>query len=171
MDQNSKNNPFKTPENYFGSFEDRLKEKISEGQPNFPVEEGFGVPKGYFNDIHSRVIEKMEVSDPKVVKLPLFKNYYYLGASIAAVLIVALAINLGLNKKQPTFDDLAHSEIEAYFQNNDIGITSYELAEVIPVDQLEVYDIVEDQWGDEQMVDYLNENIEDFESLNLEYDE
>lgn len=170
MNKMNKQNPFKTPKNYFEGFESRLRNRLSEGVADIPKDEGFSVPEGYFDSVHDAVLEKLGTDETKVIKLNPYKKFYYAAASIAAILLVAIAVNLG-SVTEPSFESLAVSDIDRYFENNEIGLSSYELAEVIPVDELEVYDIIENRFAEEQMVDYLTENIEDFEALNLDYDE
>jgi len=36
---------------------------------------------------------------------------------------------------------------------------------------LEINDILENQLDEDNVIDYLNDNIDDFEELNLDYDE
>ncbi|SHI97599.1 hypothetical protein [Pseudozobellia thermophila] len=170
MNKMNKKNPFKTPENYFESFESRLRAKLSEGISDIPKDEGFSVPEGYFDSVHESILKKLETDEPKVIKLNPYKKFYYVAASIAAILLVAIVINLK-SDTEPSFESLAVSDIDRYFENNEIELSTYELAEVIPVDELEVYDIMENRFAEEQMVDYLTENIEDFEALNLDYNE
>lgn len=167
--QNSKN-PFKIPDNYFESFDSRLKNKLSQGMSSIPEEEGFVVPDGYFDTVHDAVLKRLDTQESNIIQLNAYKKYYYWAASIAAIFVVALVLNLN-SSPEPTFESLADSDIDNYFENNDIDLSSYEIAEFIEVDQLEVYDIMENHFVEEQMVDYLNDNIEDFNALNLEYDE
>ncbi|MBG49572.1 MAG: hypothetical protein CML05_14900 [Pseudozobellia sp.] len=171
MSDLSKNNPFNTPKNYFEGFEEKLFEKLSSSESTLPEDDGFAIPKDYFDSFEGRLLDTLAEEKSKVIPLRSnYRNYYYIAASIAAILLIAIFIKLGVSD-EPTFDDLANSEIDAYFENNDIGLTSYEIADVIPIDQLEVYDVMESRFVEEQMVDYLNENIEDIEALNLDYDE
>ncbi|AYN67785.1 hypothetical protein D1013_10595 [Euzebyella marina] len=171
MSDLNKNNPFNTPKNYFEGFEEKLFEKLSSSESTLPEDDGFAIPKDYFDSFEGRLLDTLAEEKSKVISLRSnYRNYYYIAASIAAILLIAIFIKLGVSD-EPTFDDLANSEIDAYFENNDIGLTSYEIADVIPIDQLEVYDVMESRFVEEQMVDYLNENIEDIEALNLDYDE
>ena len=57
---------------------------------------------------------------------------------------------------------------ENYFDENDVDLSSFEIAEVIPVDELEINDIINNHLNDENVVDYLNNSIDDFEELNLD---
>ena len=58
-----------------------------------------------------------------------------------------------------------------FFEINDFDLSAYEIAEVIPLDELEINDILTNRFEEEHVLDYLNENIEDFETFNLEDNE
>ena len=70
-----------------------------------------------------------------------------------------------------TFDDLANSELEAYFDATDFNLSSYEIAEVVSLEQIELSDILDQHLGEEQILEYLDENVEDIEDLNLDYND
>lgn len=167
MKEFNKNNPFKTPEEYFEGFDDRLMDKLSEESSNIPKEEGFDLPEGYFDGLHKNIQEKLDNQEAKVVQLHPYRKYYIAAASAAAVALLFFGFNW-TTSTSPKFDDLANADIEAYFETNELGLTTYEIAEVIPVDELEINDILENQFNEENVIDYLNENIDDFEELNLE---
>jgi hypothetical protein len=94
-------------------------------------------------------------------------------ASVAAIIVL---VTLGIVGKgnipaAMTFDDLASSEIEKYFEINDLDLSTYEIAEMIPVDHLEVSDLQENPFQEDAVIEYLNNNIEEFEDLNLDNNE
>ena len=132
-----------------------------------PKEDGFTVPEGYFDSVHKNVLEKIGVKEPKIVQLHPYKKYYFAAASIAAIVFVFLGFNLNTTT-EATWNDLAHTEIESYFETNEFGLTSYEIAEELPVDELEISDILNSQFNEDNLIEYLDENIDDFEELNLE---
>ena len=70
-----------------------------------------------------------------------------------------------------TFDDLTRTDIENYLEENEPGLSSYELAEVLLTEELEVNDILGNEPDDENIMDYLEDNIDDIDELNLEIDE
>lgn len=167
MKEFNKKNPFKTPENYFEGFYDRVKNTLSNENANIPKEDGFVVPNNYFESLHDKIREKTDTDRTQVLRLNSYKKYYYAVASIAAVVLITFGVIFNISES-PKFDDLAYSDIEAYFEVNELGLTSYEIAEVIPIDELEINDILKDQLHDENIINYLNENINDFDELNLE---
>lgn len=170
MSKLNKNNPFKTPEDYFEGFDDRLMERLSEESSSIPKKDGFEVPDNYFETFHESIVKKIASEETKVISLKPYRKFYYAAASIAAIMLVIVGLQWNVTP-EPTFEDLVNSDIDTYFENNEFGLSMYEIGEVIPVHELEINDILENRFEEEQMLDYLNENIEDFEALNLEDDE
>jgi hypothetical protein len=41
----------------------------------------------------------------------------------------------------------------------------------LPVEEIEVNDILDNELDEENIIDYLDENVEDLYELNIEYDE
>ncbi len=170
-----KKNSFKTPDGYFESFTERLLTKITnsgsaEREPNIPKEEGFIVPEAYFDDLHKNIKRKLNKKEAKVVQFRPLRKYYLVAASVAAIVLVLFGINWNTAQKV-SFEDLANTDIETYFENNGLGLTTYEIAEVIPIDDLEIDDFIENRMDEENLIEYLNNNIDDFEQLNLDSDE
>lgn len=176
MNKNNNKNSFKTPEGYFEGFTDKLLDKMSNLESHqedsvLPKNDGFTIPDGYFEGLNKKIQEKLTDTPPKVIPLRSYRKYYYLAAaSVAAILL--LTIGLQFNQGQNlTFEELAESEIENYFEFNELGLTTYEIAEVIPVDELEISDILTNQFKDENIIDYLDDHVDDIEELNLtDYD-
>ncbi|CAM3479317.1 hypothetical protein ZORO111903_15670 [Zobellia roscoffensis] len=168
-----KKNPFKAPEGYFEKFDKNLFEKLASEGTAIPKKEGFELPDGYFDSFNDRLLNKLkEEQESKVIPLKPYKKYYYAVVAVAAILVVALALNLNLNKTNEIgFDDLAQSDIENYFDQNELDLTSYEIAEVMPISELEMTDMFESNFSDENVLDYLNENTDYFDELNLENNE
>lgn len=166
-----KDKSFKNPEGYFEGFTDKLLDKIANSKEStLPKKDGFKVPDGYFNDLHKNIDQKLNQKETQVVPLRSYKKYYYAAASIAAVILVVFGLQWN-NAKDITFEDLADADIEAYFEDNELGLTTYEIAEVLLVDQLQINDILEEQLDGENIIEYLDDNIDDIEDLNLEDDE
>ncbi len=164
MNESNKNNPFKTPEGYFENFTDGLMDKLNVETSNLPEEDGFAVPEGYFESFHQNIQKKLE---PKVVQLHPYRKYYYAAASIAAVVLLVFGLNWNTTTEF-TFDELADADLETYFDTNEYGLSSYEIAEVLAIQDLEVSDILETDLDEGNLIDYLDENIDDLNELNLE---
>ncbi len=170
---NKKNNKknFKTPEGYFKGFSDRLLDRMSDtgnqGSSLLPKSDGFYLPDGYFDSLNKNIQEKLEDGIPKVITLNRRRKvYYYAAAAVAAIVLLTIGIRTN-SSEEHTFEGLAKTEIEDYFNSTDLGLSSYEIAEVIPVDELEISDITDNKIEEENIIDYLDNNIENIEELNL----
>lgn len=166
-----KKNPFKTPDSYFEEFSDSLSTRLREESVKLPKKGGFALPDGYLDGLHSSIQEKLEPKGTKVVPLNPYRRYYLAAASIAALMLMIIGINWNTTKQNASWEDIANTDIENYFENNAIGLSSYEIAEVIAVDGLEISNFLDSQLSEEHILDYLNERTDDYEELNLEEDE
>jgi len=166
----NKKNPFKTPEKYFGDFSKSLMKRLPEKDTDIPENEGFIVPDSYFESVHKNILQKLEAKEAKVIPLHPYKKYYFAAASIAAVSLIVLMLNQNTSK-EITFEDIANSDIENYFEDNSSDFSPYEIAEVVPVDELEMRDFMSNTLNDDIILNYLDNNTDEFEELNLEYDE
>ena len=159
------------PDGYFEGLNKRLLDHIGEEADGLPKEDGFAVPEDYFDGLKDKLSSRMEATeDPKVIKLKPWKKYYFIAASVAAIMIIVIGLRLG-QTDDFTFSDLANTELESYFFDNGMELTSYEIAEVLPVEEIEVSDILDNELNEENIMDYLDENVEDLYELNIEYDE
>jgi hypothetical protein len=170
MKASDKNNSFKTPPSYFEEFSQNLKIRLSEEELRLPKESGFKVPDTYFDTISTSISSKLDVNDTKVVRLKPNKMYYMAAASVAAAVLIFFGINWN-NTQEASWETIADTDIENYFDANGLGLTSYEIAEVIPVDDLEIIDFLEIELHEDYIIDYLSENTNDFEELNLDENE
>lgn len=162
-------NGFKTPEDYFNSFTDNLMIKLSEELTIEKKVDGFTIPDTYFDSLYQNIQNKIHTPESKVIKLNAFKKYYYV-AAVAAVVLIFIGISL-TNKTEITFDDIAISDIENYFDDNELDMSTYELAQMLPIDELEIKDIIDTQLNDENIIDYIDNSIDNFEELNLDPNE
>ncbi|MCG2461001.1 hypothetical protein K8352_09600 [Flavobacteriaceae bacterium F89] len=175
MKKTNKNSGFKVPEHYFEGVTHKILERIppTSGSSNakaFPKDEGFKVPEGYFENLNKKILERSDKREIKVVQLHPYRKIYYTATAVAAGLLLFFGLRLSL-EKPPTFSDLASQDIENYFQINELDMSSYEIAEMFPIDQLEINDVLNDQIQDAAILDYLDNNTDDLEELNLNYNE
>lgn len=171
MEKFDKKSGFTVPDGYFEDAPLRILHAIENAKP-VRQSEGFKVPLGYFEHLDEMILQKVENRDRGVIALNPFKKYYYVAAAVAAVLLVYLGLNTGQEKTIVfDFEDLSFYEIEAYFETNELGFTSYEIAEMIPVTDLDINDVLTHQLQEENIIDYLNDNTDSFEELNLENNE
>lgn len=170
----NKKNSFNIPEGYFDNFNDRLMDRIKEEEAGkveslIPKNDGFSVPDGYFNKVTPAVLSKTIGKETKVIPLRSNRNLYYAVASVAAIFILIFSFTWNSDSESISFEDLASAEIEAYFDNNTHGMTSYEIATIIPIEDVSLGDVLEDVLEDDNILEYLDENVEDIEDLNLDY--
>ncbi|WP_297695606.1 hypothetical protein [uncultured Eudoraea sp.] len=170
MGKKRKNSGFKAPKGYFEGFTDDLLDKMSKETSSLPKEDGFAVPESYFDNLNKKILDKVSEKESKVIRLKPYRKYFYVAASVAAILILVLSIQRS-GKSSFTFDDLARTDIENYLEENELGLSTYELAEVLLIEELEVNDILNSELDDENIIDYLEDNIDDIDELNLEIDE
>ena len=172
MDKLNKNNSFGVPDGYFDTFSSDIMKKIAKEDASMPPNEGFEVPEGYFETFNTRLLEQLESipAETKVIPLKSYKKHYYTAASVAAVVLLFLVVQFN-SDKTPSYSDLANSDIENYFEFNDLELTSYDLAEILPIDDLDLNDILEIRLDNDNIIDYLDSHIEDFEELNMHNDD
>jgi hypothetical protein len=175
MKRITKNPGFKIPEHYFEEFGKKILDKVGQIDDSatirtFPKNEGFIVPQAYFENLNEKIFERLDKKENDVIPLYRYKKIYYAIAAVAAGLLLFFGLGLSF-EKQLTFSDLASQDIETYFQNNEMDISFYEIAEMFPVDQLEVDDILNDGIQDAAILDYLDNNTDNLEELNLNYNE
>ncbi|GAB5564539.1 MAG: hypothetical protein Wins2KO_16020 [Winogradskyella sp.] len=147
---------FKTPDNYFESFEDKLFERLADQDNNIGVNDtGFKVPDNYFDTLEDTILDKLDQEETPVVQLrPRTKFYYIAGIAASIVLILALFIN------RNTVDELSVEMVESYFENKDLD--SYELAELLTETEIleEDFEIIETNLDEENIETYLLDNAD-----------
>ena len=168
-----KKNRFNTPEGYFENFNDRLMDRIQseEAQEDgaiIPNIDGFAIPDGYFDVVTNDVLSKTAGKETKVISLKSNRNFYYSVAAVAAIFVLIFSLTWNSNPEPITFDDLANAEIEAYLESTDFEMTSYEIAEVVSLEEMELTDMLGDNLDSDIILTFLDENVEYIEELNLE---
>ncbi|WBU88746.1 hypothetical protein [Cellulophaga omnivescoria] len=155
-----KNSGFKMPESYLENFSDKLNNSITQQQNAIPKKEGFTVPNNYFDNIHQNIQTKLnQKTEPKVIKLNSFKKKLYAVSSIAAAIAILVAAVVFNNGSTPvTFQDIAASDIESYFNENDIEFSTYDLAQILPMDDINVSDVTEGEFYEDEIMNYLESN-------------
>lgn len=163
-----KNNPFKTPQEYFENFSESLDDALRFEKLNLPKKAGHTVPDGYFEGLTQQVLSKVTPVKPKVISLN--NRLYYAAASIAAILMVGLIFNTSA-KEKPSFDTVASTTIEDYYDDYVHDFNDDELAELLPMKEVSVNDVLNIEINQEEIVDYLDIQIENLPELNNIYDE
>lgn len=170
MKDSNKKNPFKTPEGYFEDLSGKLMGRIFTEDKAISEDDGFIVPEGYFEGLHKNIRQKLDTKEPKIILLHPFKKYLYAAASIAAIVLVVFTLNRKTSQ-EISFDDITNSDIENYFAENGLDFSTYEIAQVVPVDELEIADILSNGFKEDIILNYIDNNTDNFEELNVDYDD
>ena len=121
-----KNNifPFKTPQDYFANFEDRLFAKIEEDQ--FPKSSGFKVPEAYFDNMEHRMLA-ISTADDRIKTISFYpKKYFGYAAAFAACLILGI---FAVNQKADnlTVENIHISMVDKYIEDGNLNLDLYDL--------------------------------------------
>lgn len=146
---------FKTPKNYFDTFENKLLERISEKDAMLGIETtGYKVPNDYFNSVEATILSKIETAEKPIVKLKPRTTFYYM-AGIAASLLLLFAIFINNEQTEETF---TAEMVEAYFEESDLS--SYDLAQLFSETDLldEDFKIINTPYEEDNLELYLLEN-------------
>ena len=170
MGKLSKDSGFKVPEGYFDNLKDRIMDKMEDAQAQLPENEGFQVPDGYFDKLSDEILSKSEEKETKVIQLKSYRKVFYAVASVAAAVLIFFGLQWQGNQELG-FGDIASIELEEYFDSNVSGVSTYELAEVISIEELELGDFMDEELEEENIAEYLEDSIEDIDEFNLNYDQ
>ena len=141
---------FKTPDNYFNTFENSLFEQLT-----IETETGYNIPKDYFDTLEVDVLKQIEPSKTKVISLINKKQLAYI-STIAATLVFSFFILKPADLQKITFDDIEYSAYENYFSAEDINISSYEIAEIYEINSSDLDEISFSNLEEDNIIDYLS---------------
>jgi hypothetical protein len=150
-----KDQGFKVPKDYFETLEDQIMSNIA-FDTQIPKAEtpGFETPKDYFNTLEDNIFNKLETPQETKV-IPLFKkrNILYF-SSIAAVLLIMLAIFVNTDSEELDYD-----LVENYIINEDVDV--YELATLLTDEELNniQMEIRNSTYIEDDMESYLLDNV------------
>lgn len=171
-DKSHKNNDgFKVPEGYFESFESKLFEKIASDKDNqlsSKMDSGFKIPEDYFTTLEDNILQKIDDDKPKgkLISLRTRKNILYL-SGIAAMIAIIISISIpkesGLN-----FNSIEVADIHAYFTEEDIELSTTEIASLLDDDITYSETFEKELIDDETLLEYLSEEDLDDEIIFTE---
>ena len=157
-----KSTGFKAPtSDYFDGLEDAVfaKLKTQELKESIGGEHGFKMPEGYLGNVEGKLFDsiKNETDEPKVISLFNKKRLMYLSGVAAAVLIL---FTVYLNQSPEANQELDIEMVENYII--DQNISTYELASLLTEEELQSIntDILEETFEDEDLEDYLIDNVD-----------
>lgn len=169
---NIKDSGFKTPDNYFESFETQLLERISEKEMiNTSGDSGFTVPKGYFDSVENNVLKQLtcaelvSVTKPEthVIALKSRRTFYYV-AGIAASFVLLISLVFNTNDDKLSIDTIDTASIESYLYQEDYS--NEDLASLFKTDDISETNFIDVNITDDTLNEYL-EHI-DTEDLILD---
>ncbi|GAA4961257.1 hypothetical protein [Algibacter aquimarinus] len=162
---NIKTPGFKTPDNYFESFDDVLLNKLkTEKTLNTVKTTGFKTKKDYFDNLEDKILNKLsKKNDTKVISLVSRKTIIYVSSIAAAILLL---FNLSIfGRTTETFDNLETETVENYII--DENISSYEIAALLTQEQIEENITIDYSIDEDNIQEFLINNA-DIEDLMVE---
>lgn len=158
MKENKNITGFKTPENYFEDFEERLFSKISE--EGFPKSTGHTVPDGYFETMEERVSKAVINSEKPTKIIPLFpKKYFGYAAAIAACLVIGFTV-FNTKTDNSSLDSLQLAAIDNYIEEGNLNLDLYDLTSYIDDEDITDLNFDNHQFSESTLEDYLLENVD-----------
>lgn len=162
-------NPFKVPEDYFRTLEDRVMNKVASLETadkdlsllEDKVDAGFKVPENYFAGFEERLMSKIDTKPryPKVVSLLNRESFYYVAGT--AAVFVALITTLFTNPAQPVgFEDLDVVTIEGYLHET-LELSNTDVTRYFNEDEFSFAPSGHADVDQEAVIEYLRENVED----------
>ena len=154
----NKKTGFKTPEQYFESFETQLNELIKLEETVCDIQQtGYTVPKNYFNSVEDSIMNNLSQREDKtpVINVNFKRSLYYI-SGIAASLVLLFAIFIGNEESSEISIDM----VETYFETQDIN--SYELAELLVDAELidDNFTITDNTYDETNLETYLLDNAD-----------
>lgn len=160
----NKSTGFKAPEGYLESFEGNLFEKLNIESNNqiTHTETGYKIPSGYLDNLEDDILKKVnQAKKPKVISL-FPKKQLLKVASMAAIFVVGFFSikNIFNFEKGLTFDDIEYATIEEYINEEDLGLSEYEIADLYDASSEDLDEIsINNDIDQNQLFDYLSDEL------------
>ncbi|GAA4933478.1 hypothetical protein GCM10023314_02430 [Algibacter agarivorans] len=160
---NIKSAGFKTPKDYFESFDDKIFSKLNKENHLESIKKtGFKVPDDYFESLDEHILDNnLSEKETKVIQLFCKRNLVYISSIAAAILLL---FNLSIFENTPSFNTLDIETVENYIL--DENISSYEIAALLS-DEHEENIIIDYSIDEDNIEEYLLNNA-DIEALMIE---
>lgn len=164
MKENKNISGFKTPENYFENFEERLFIKISE--ESFPKSAGHSIPDGYFQNLEDRILNKVIHSEKPTKVISLFpKKYFGYAAAIAACLIIGFTV-FNTETENTALDSLQLAAIDIYIEDGNLNLDLYDLTSFIEDEDFFDLNLDDRKFSESVLENYILENIDEETLIN-----
>lgn len=149
---NVKSSGFKTPDDYFETFDDKLFTRLNEKESIKDVKDtGFKVPKGYFDTVEDNIFKKREGNNKLIISLKQKKTWYYVtGIAASLVLFFGILFNTSSNT-----EDISAEMVETYLEISDLD--SYELAQLLSENDFleDDFTLTETTYNEDNLETYL----------------
>lgn len=162
---------FKVPENYFEDLEDRLmlavqeEKDLPESLQTLRGKPGFVVPEGYFENIEEILVDRVTRKPGKLIQFISTRKLFY-AAAVAAVFIgIISTVYFKSNTEEYTMDSIELSALENYIEEGYFDLDFNELSSFMTEDGYSFGNYSTDDFSDEAMYNYIDENIENPEFL------
>ncbi|MFD2561355.1 hypothetical protein [Aquimarina rubra] len=154
----------KEPDSYFDTFENQLMQKLNIDKNDSStladnLKTGLTTPDNYFENVENTILQKTIGANPdtKVVSLFTRKNILYV-SGIAAMIAMIISVSINSNRADSfSFDTLALTDIQEYFEEGNAEISDAEIAELLDDNISFVNTINEDEISDEELENYLSD--------------
>lgn len=151
---------FKAPKDYFESFDERLFNKMEED--NLPQEAGFRVPDEYFSGMEDAILKKINASEKQPKVIPLFRKQTLLYvASVAACVAILFSVLKTDTNNGSDFNDIQLATLDDYIENGNLELETHEVMAMLGDDEIAAINIENDFFSEENLEEYLLENIDD----------
>jgi hypothetical protein len=142
---------FKTPEDYFNTFETNLFEQLQ-----IETKTGYKIPENYFDTLEDDVLKKIKPPKTKVISLIGRRQLAYI-STIAAMLVFSFFILKPSDIQKLTFDDVEYTAFEEYLSDENIDISANELAELYNINTSDLDDIYFSNIEEDNILEYLSD--------------
>jgi len=147
VDTLPKNSGYETPIDYFEQVENTVISKI---ENEIISNQKQDIPTGYFDTVEDTVFKRLALEKkPRIISL----KKYWIPATIAASLLLLVSIYNPFDTKQT----LELAEIEAWIDEGNLDIDSYEIAELYS-DEMDTI-TMENTINTDELEDYLNDIV------------
>lgn len=154
MYQPSDKNGFRTPDGYFDRLPGRIMDRTGHKATG---NDGFRVPGDYFETFPDRLEERLAGEEVRVRKL-WSSRMFWVPAAAAAIAFLLLLVPTREGSVQ--FEDLAGDTIADYLEVEAFDLSSNELAESLPFGEIAMEDVMDQMPGQQQILDYLENNTD-----------
>ncbi len=161
---------FKVPENYFQDLEAKIMHKVTndeESLETYKGQPGFALPPNYFEQLEETIFAKLELEAREKKVIPLWKKRKFYYATAVAAVFLAIISTVLFNPVLPetSMESIELSAIEEYIDRGYIDLNFNEISAYLTEEGYAADNFNTSGLTDEEMLDYLTENVEDPETL------